>query len=149
MRVSENGVIQRLRKPHEDHDQVSARTGLVCNLPTRTQQQFRDETDINTILKRFGVTGRLPLTAKQPLVGDFSDIGDFQTALQAVEDANDNFMQLPASVRARFGHSPRQFVEFCVNPANIEEVRALKLAPQAKPAIPSEPTELPDGNKPS
>ena len=45
-------------------------------------------------------------------------------------------MLLPSEVRDRFEHDPRKFVDFCVDPANIEAVRDMKLAPRpAAPAI--------------
>lgn len=118
-----------------DMDQASIDTGLKCLDPTRTQQQFKEECDINYIVEQFGVTGRLPITTVQPMTGDFVNVeGDFHAALMAIEAAHDNFMQLPAKVRERFGNKAQDFVDFCVNPANIEAVRDLGLAP--RPAAP-------------
>ena len=50
-----------IRTPYNyDTDKISQNTGLDCGPETKTQQQFRDEVDINTIVERFGVTGELP-----------------------------------------------------------------------------------------
>lgn len=96
----------------------------------RCQQHFKDECDINTIVKRFGLTGKLPETFKAPMVGDFADVVDFQTAMNAVVDAKDAFMQMPADLRKRFGHDPQQLIEFLENKGNLEEARKLGLVPK-------------------
>lgn len=112
-----------------DADEVSQETGLSCSEPTLAQQSFKDECDINTILERFAVTGELPNNVRMPQYGDFSGIFDYQTALNAVMAADDSFMQLPASVRARFDNDPALFVEFCGDESNREEAIKLGLVP--------------------
>ncbi|AXH75433.1 MAG: internal scaffolding protein [Microviridae sp.] len=140
MTIDEDGVITSVgitekpfvRTPYNyDRDAASEESGLCCTDESMTQQQFKEECDINTIIKNFGVTGQLPATAKQPMVGDFTNIGDFQEAMQAVEEAQQNFMLLPSKVREKFGQDPKKFVEFCVDPKNIDAVRELGLAPPA------------------
>lgn len=121
-----------------DADAVSRETGLVCADGSRTKQEFLEECDINVLMRRFGVTGRLPVAAVQPLVGDFTSIGDYHEAMNAVIAADENFMLLPSSVREKFNNDPRQFVDFCIDPANIEAVRDLKLAPRPVAPVLSE-----------
>lgn len=113
-----------------DMSTVSRETGLSCPEPTKAQQQFKDECDINVILQRFGVTGHLPITTVQPMTGDFTGVEDYQTALESVRAAQKNFMSLPSKVRERFDGNAQVFVDFCLNPANIDEVRKLGLAPR-------------------
>lgn len=131
-----------------DRELVSRNNGLTCPEPTRTQQQFKEECDINVILKRFGVTGHLPLMAVQPVQGDFTGVEDYQSMLNTLMAADDNFMRLPSDVREKFGQDPRKFVDFCVDPANIDAVREMGLAP--RPAGKPAPTlvEIVNGNKP-
>ena len=43
-------------------------------------QSQRDEADINTIVRRFGLSGELPQGVRAPTYGDFEDIVDFQAA---------------------------------------------------------------------
>ncbi|AXH76202.1 MAG: internal scaffolding protein [Microviridae sp.] len=120
-----------VRSPYNyDRDAVSRETGLACPPETRTQQQFRDECDINVILERFGVTGQLPLVTVQPMAGDFTGIDDYKSAVDTVMAAEENFMALPAKVREKFGQDPNKFVDFCLDPANIEAVREMGLAPR-------------------
>lgn len=125
-----------VRTPYNyDGDAVSRISGLACPEVTRAQQQFRDECDINTIVERFGLTGELPVGGRMPTYGDFRLVTDFHTAMQAVRESQEMFMQLPGLVRERFGQDPAKFVDFCLDPANLEECRKLGLAPPAPEAL--------------
>lgn len=114
-------------------------SGLSCPEETRTQQQFKDECDINTIVKRFGVTGVVPGSLRMATYGDFTDVDDFHTALNAVRSASEAFMALPSELRDRFGNDPQRFVEFCSDARNLDEAKALGLT-RSRPA--------PDINRP-
>lgn len=125
-----------------DRDQVSRDTSLICRDSSLAQQQFRDECDINTILRRFNVTGQLPVGSVQPQYGDFSGIYDYRTALDAVRAAQESFDALPAKVRSRFANDPAAFVDFCSDESNREEMKALGLLiEKAAPAAEKSPTE--------
>lgn len=126
-----------------DRDKNSDNSKFVFTRPSRTQQSFRDECDINNILRNFNVTGQLPVGSVQPQYGDFSGVTDYQSALNAVMAAQDSFLQLPAKLRARFDNDPALFVEFASDEANKDEMRALGLireeTAQAVVSSPSEP----------
>ena len=128
-----------------DVDQASFESGLKCEDPTLAQQQFKDDCDINTILERFSVTGQLPVTPLQPRFGDFSGIKDYQTALNAVIEAQASFDQLPARVRERFANDPAAFVDFCLDESNRDEMKALGLLVDAAVASGKSPTEPDSG----
>jgi len=108
-----------------DRDAASNESGLACEEPTLTQQHYKDETDINNILRQFNITGQLPQAALSPRYGDFTGIVDYQTALNAVIAAEDGFMTLPADLRAQFGNDPEQLINFLDNPDNKDQ--AIKL----------------------
>jgi len=115
-----------------DMDLASDQTGLKCLDPSLTQQQFKEDSDINTIVDRFMKSGVLPTPANMPQFVDFEGIFDFQTAMNAVRSADENFMRMDAKVRARFNNSPQEFLEFFANADNVEEAIRLGLAiPQA------------------
>lgn len=90
-----------------------------------TQQSFAADVDINTIVRRFGLTGEMPEVVHVPQSGDYTEVVDYRSALDAVNRAREGFMELPAEVRARFQNDPQRLLEFCENPANREE--AVKL----------------------
>lgn len=127
-----------------DRDAASVGTGLACADPTRTQQHFKKETDINTIVERFGVTGELPLKEKMPQNGDFSEaVTDYQTALNMVIQAKAAFGELPAKTRARFHNNPQELLAFLEDPENKEEARKLGLVkPEPVAPPPAAPIDV-------
>ena len=125
-----------LRTPYNyDLDAASNESGLHCEDATLTQQHFKDECDINNILRQFNVTGLLPESALSPRYGDFTGITDYHSALNQVIAAEDEFMRLPADLRARFENDPAQLIEFLDNSDNKDE--AIKLG------LVNPPVELP------
>jgi phage internal scaffolding protein len=121
-----------LRTPYNyDTDAASNESGLHCEDATLTQQHFKDETDINNILRQFNITGLLPEAPLSPRYGDFTGIGDYHTALNQVIAAEDEFMSLPATLRARFENDPAQLIEFLDKPENLDEAIKLGLVNQS------------------
>lgn len=117
-----------LRTPYNyDRDQASDESGLRCEDPSLTKQSFKDECDLNVILERFALTGRLPENPRMPTYGDFMDVSDYHTAMNAVRAADEAFMALPAAIRARFGNDPGAYVDFCSDEKNREEAARLGL----------------------
>jgi len=115
-----------IRNPYNyDTNAASNESGLRCEDATRTQQHFKDETDINNILRQFNITGQLPTKSISPRYGDFTGIGDYHTALNQVIAAEGEFMTLPAQLRARFNNDPQELIEFLNNSENKDE--AIKL----------------------
>lgn len=93
-----------------------------------TQQQFKDECDINRIMDRYLRTGVLsdPLQQRQPgTYGDFSELGDYMEHMNKVVEAREMFEALPAKVRERFANNPANMIEFVMDSDNRAE--AIKL----------------------
>lgn len=108
---------------------ASRKVATVDLTESLTVQSQREEADINVLLRRFGVTGLVPQRTLPPLSGSFENVGSFTEAMQLVVEAKRSFMSLEAETRYRFRNDPALFVAFCENPANIEELRKLGLAP--------------------
>lgn len=115
-----------------DVDDVSRETSLVCDDESLAVQSERDECDINTIVRRFGLTGHIPVGVRMPSYGDFVGVSDYQTALHAIMEADEAFMAMPAEIRERFKNDPAAFVDFCADPANMDEARSLGLVPASQ-----------------
>lgn len=108
--------------------EASCTTGLACNdEDCKVKRSFKDECDINNIVKRFGITQELPTSFTPPMSGDFTGVGDFHSALNAVVAAEDAFMQMPAALRKRFSHDPQELMLFLANEANRPEAVKLGL----------------------
>jgi len=105
---------------------------LRCEDPSLTQQNWKDEVDINYLLERFRVTGQLPQGVRLPTYGDFTGISDYRSALDVLNSARHSFMAMPAEVRARFGNDPGAFMEFFSKEENRAEAERLGLVLPAK-----------------
>ncbi|AKI26938.1 internal scaffolding protein VP3 [Gokushovirinae Fen7875_21] len=124
---------------------ASDESALFCPEPTMAQQHPKEECDINTIVNRFGLTGELPTGVRAPQYGDFTGLGDFRDALEAIQAADAAFMQMPAAVRYRFHNNPAEFVDFCSNPFNYAEAESLGLVIPKAPLTPTSPGPTPEG----
>lgn len=130
---------QFLRTPYNyDTDAASNESGLACEEPSLAQQHFKDECDINNILRQFNITGLLPEAPLSPRYGDFSGIVDYHSALNAVIAAEDGFMALPAGLRARFLNDPENLINFLDDDSNYDE--AVKLGLVDKKLVENEKT---------
>lgn len=105
------------RKPYKG---VSCKGGL-------THQSFREECDINFIMRRAAKTGMLPPATRIARFGDFSDVKSYQMSLDIVMQANDMFSALPAAIRDRFKNDPAELLAFVGNKANLDEAVKLGL----------------------
>lgn len=111
-----------------DRNGAGDESGLDCSVePSMTKQSFAEECDINTIVRRFGVTGELPQGVRAPTYGDFTSIIDFHTAMGAIRSAEESFMAMEAHVRARFHNDPQEFLAFCADASNAAEARKMGL----------------------
>lgn len=141
-----------IRSAHNyNRDEASDEAGLLCPECTLTQQQFKEEADINTIIERFGINGEMPTDIRMPTFEDFTNIHDFQGAMNAIALARESFDTLPANVRARFNNEPSEFVAFCDDPNNRAEAEKIGLV-RPKPAAPipeppKEPIAVPESLK--
>lgn len=129
-----------VRNPYNyDSDALSHDTGTYFTDESRTEQEHAEEADINYIAERFLRTGEAPQVLNLPTAGDFEGIFDFQTAMNTIAQAREEFMTLPAKVRTRFGNDPAQLLDFVNDESNREE--AIKLGFIPKPDTP--PVEKP------
>lgn len=111
-----------------DSNVVSEATGLDCGDDFATQQNFKEECDINILLAKFAVTGQLPDNVRVPQYGEFEETFDFQSAMNVLRSAEEAFAAMPAAVRDRFANDPGRLVEFANNPDNYDEAVGLGLA---------------------
>lgn len=116
---------------------------------SRTKQEFKDELDINNILKKYNKTGQLPdMIRKDPKYGDFSSPLDYQESMNLVLHAHEQFQNLPARARERFNNDPEKFLVFATDPANAKEMVRLGLAVK-RPSDGQPGASAPESNTPS
>lgn len=122
-----------------DSDEVSSETALYCPDESLTHQEFAEESDINTIIDRFGI-GENPIEIQQWVSNvDIADApNDYQSVMNQLNEARDQFMSLPAKVRSQFDNDPARFVDFVSDPGNGEELVRLGLASKRSEPPPSD-----------
>lgn len=135
-------------------------TAIYNDEPSMTRQEFADECDINTIMRRYEVAGAtingLPRdTAIAPFYADFTRMPtNLLDYMAQMDEANAAFMTLPATVRREFDNSAVQFVDFASDPENLPQMRSWGLAPplpeppMVPPATSSSPPAAPPPEPP-
>ena len=110
-----------------DRNEASNASAIICDEPTLAQQHFKDQCDINRIVKQYAATGEVPGNARMPLPDDFVGVTDYHSAMNAVRRGEEAFAALPAFTRDRFKNDPALFVDFCLDPQNRAEAEKLGL----------------------
>ena len=97
------------------------------------KQEFKDDADINVIMRKFQKTGAINHVAKYQGEYGMATPVSLHQAMNLVAKAQSMFEDLPSSVRNEFGNDPRQFLEFVQDPQNAARAAELNiaLAPEA------------------
>lgn len=120
---------------------------------SKTQQHFKADADIHTIMDRYTHTGLyydpLKPPTRQPQYGDYSNV-DYQGLQNTIAKINNDFSLLPSNIRRMFGDNPQIMIDWLSNPENKEEAIKLGLLPRKEEAkaastvdIPQEKVEAP------
>ncbi len=91
----------------------------------RTKQAFKDQCDINLILKKAQRTGAIShLNKHEGSYGDFADFDFFEAQTQLAK-AGQIFDELPSEVKREFDQNPSKFFEYANNPDNVGRLAEL------------------------
>lgn len=167
-KVTEDGEVIAIRPPtkakgapfwktpwNHDTDLESLATGLECTDPTKTQQHMEEETDINKMIKKYGIGAVMNAAPMPPTMQDFEEAFDMQESLDLIHQANQSFAKLPPEVRDYFMGDAAKFVaavdnELAKGKPGLDKLRAWGLAPPEAPEpepTPPPPKPAPDGDK--
>lgn len=140
-------------RPHKRvqfvNELVNPVTGEITVPPSRTKQEFKDQCDMNNIIKAYRITGQVNHIAANAAMGRYEDLPDefdLQQSLNTVREANDAFASLPSKIRDRFANDPSKFLAFLSDPNNLDEARRLGIvnpAPQPDTGAPPPPPPPP------
>lgn len=107
--------------------------GEIFTLPSRAVQDEKVVSDINYIVSRYAdgksgvVTLDLGADSSTLVYGDATLPGDYSTALELVQSVTQEFYDLPAKVRAEFGHDPMNLINALADPVQKERLIDLRL----------------------
>ena len=147
-RISEQKFYTRYNPP--------PKVSVKFSKPSLTQQQFRQECDINTIIASVDSAGVVnnPLWngVRRPMYGDFSGIQDmdYLQAQNTFLDASARFMELPAKVRQQFNNNPAELLSYLQSNPPVEELAKLGFAdipPKVESPAGSSSGDVPEGEK--
>ena len=93
-----------------------------------TEQNHKDETDINNIVRKYNKTGLIDhLNQFEKQYGDMTGF-DYQDAMNTVAAANTMFEGLPSAIRNQFDNDPAKFINFVDDENNQEKLVEMGLA---------------------
>jgi hypothetical protein len=124
---------------------VPRKAGITFTDKTRTQQHFKNETDINMIISRAIQTNNQAIFTppeRQQFI-DCSVYGGYQESLERLAQVEDDFYSLPSSVRKQFGNDVESYVAFMGNPMNAKKAVELGLLEGSGETQPVEPASEP------
>ncbi len=118
--------------------QVPRDKGTITGDEGGAQQHYKNECDINHIMKRYKETGVLkgpePHGAK-PQMPNFMDLSEeisYIDARNAIDEGIKAFGQLDPKIRKRFHQNPEEFLEFMGDKKNLPEAQMLGLIETAE-----------------
>lgn len=100
---------------------------------TRVQQHYKEQLEINNIVRRAMNGGHIPAPTSPPIYGDFT-VSRLEDAYKVINEAESAFSRLPSDVRARFNNNPLDIVGFVHDEKNRDEAIKIGLLPKPPPA---------------
>lgn len=116
--------------------------------PSKTRQEFAEDSDINTIMARWTVQRGpdyrdIRSDWQRGTYGDFSNAVDLTAALSMADEARKSFELLPSAVRAAAGHDPVRFLEMVGDADQVQELVKHGLEIEGAPQAAREPAQEP------
>jgi len=108
---------------------------------SRTKQSFKNECDINNIMRKFQKTGAVAHVARFGGDYGFATSVDFHEASNIVIRGRELYSALPSSIRKRFG-DPGEFLDFVQDPKNEDEMRSLGILPKKASVVSADSAEV-------
>lgn len=96
-----------------------------------TQQHFKEECDVNNVVRNymrtgcFGLPGQMP--TQKPSFEGFDQDFSFHAAQVQLCKAREAFDNLPSTIRKRFANDPAQLLDFLNDSSNRKEAEQLGL----------------------
>ena len=110
--------------------------------PSKTDQQYKDDCDVNEIIRRYKKDGIVPHVKNiNAQFADVSDIPSLMEGIERIDAAKEEWLKVPASIRKKHGNSVVNFYNWLADPANQDE--AVKLGLKKKPKPAEEPVAAP------
>jgi len=101
--------------------EAQRRKKYIDPLTSKTDQSFRNEVNVNSIMAKYTKTGQIThLRQSRGQFMDISAVPDLMTAFDIVRSAEKSFMELPAVIRERLGNNPANMQDFILDSRNSD-----------------------------
>jgi phage internal scaffolding protein len=121
------------------------RTGFETTGDSLTQQSHAAAADVRNIIKQYDRTGLIANVNKGiAQYGDYSEVNEYQEALNKVIRADESFAEIPSHIREQFNNNAGLFFDFATDPKNSEKMIEMGLA-----AAPTKPIKVEEVNSTS
>ena len=119
-----------VRTPYNyDRDEVSKNTALVCEDESLAQQNLKSETDLNVMIRKYGVLPAQEVNWKE---FDATVIPkDYHELQNMMKEADAAFLSLPGEVRAQVDNDPAKFLAM----VDAKQAEINKQEKEAKKAV--------------
>jgi hypothetical protein len=112
----------RLAVKEMDKDHHKPKLDELGNKIYVTQQDCKDSTDINMIIKRYPVRViRAQMAMHEAKFADVTGF-DYQKAQNLIQESKMNFMKLDPDVRAKFNNNPGEYLEYLARPEPVKDM---------------------------
>jgi len=138
----------KMEKVIEKRGNGSRRVSFITDAGSVVEGHHKNEVDINSIMKKYRVTGFVESNADEAQYGDFTDATDFHDMKNRIIEAESDFARLPAYLRTRFNNDPGQLLSFLDDPQNLSEAQELGLCPKPIADTPPASTPLTEASTP-
>lgn len=124
------------------YEHKGTKCAFTCKTPSMAFQSEKQDTMIESYLRRYRATGFLgdPARKAAATFGDFSGLEDYQTIQNKMCAVKEHFEALPSNIRRFFGDEPANFVSFVTNPANFQKAIEMGLISSGEIHAPSQST---------
>lgn len=102
----------------------------------RTKQSFREECDVNNLMKKYKKPELIPGIEDKIRSAQFLDttkVPSFEDAQQRIAEGHNLFSMLPADIRYKFNNDPASFVDFASDADNMPALVKMGLATPRQP----------------
>lgn len=98
----------------------------------RTKQEFKNDVDLPEMMRKLLAGQSVNGARGSAKYEDFTNVGDYLQCQLALQNAQQQFAELPSRVRDRFKNDPAQLLAFIDDPVNYDEAVDLGIF-EAKP----------------
>lgn len=133
----------------DDGRVVRVRVQEINEDPCMAKQQFRDQQDINLVMRKYNKKAQDEYLASANFQGVYADLTglDFEGQMNRLAKAQSAFDGLSSDLRTRFNNNPALMLKFLDDPKNVEEGIKLGLLQKREAPKPSDTDRVVDSIK--